>query len=199
MRRIRKKDLNSAEYWNRVYAPEERAGQHRLYFQLWKSMLHYLPAGKNTLVDIGCGTGEFLKNISGYRPEYELFGTDHSYDGLLSAAKKCPGARLFLADDQSFNLPRRDFDIATVCEVMEHISDPESFLGRVVDLLKPSGRLIITTPWRWGPSCPEHVWNYDGPEDFPPLARGRLKLVGSSVAGNPRTLITVLSRTGTGN
>jgi len=194
LKRNRQENINTSAYWDRVYARERAAGRRRLYEDLWRPMLLYLPQGSHTLVDVGCGAGEFLKFLSHHRPEYQLFGTDISAEGLLTAGQNCPGASLHLASGDSFNLPHGKFDIAVVSEVMEHVAEPAPFLSRVIDLLKPAGLLLITTPWKWGSSDPEHVWDYEGPEDFVSLGRGRVQLMGSAVANRGFTLITVLYR-----
>lgn len=130
-----------------------------------------------------------------HRPEYHLYGTDQSFQGILTASGRCPGASLHLAGEKSFNLPPLEFGIVTVCEVMEHISDPEVFLGRVTDLTRPKGLIILTTPWRWGRSCPEHVLDYESPHDFVLLGKGRLELIDFMITGDRRFLVTVLRRT----
>ncbi|MEW6447567.1 MAG: class I SAM-dependent methyltransferase [Bacillota bacterium] len=194
MKRVREENVNTIEYWDRVYARERESGRRRLYTDLWNSMLQYLPPGCYSLVDIGCGAGEFLRFISERRPEYLLYGTDWSVEGLRTAAQCCPQAALYQAVAGSFNLPRDDFDLAVCSEVMEHVPEPASFLDRVIRVVRPSGRILITTPWEWGASDPEHLWDYEGSEDFVALAPGEVELVASTIANAGRTLITVLRR-----
>jgi len=61
MRLIREENINTVEYWNRVYDFERRSGHRRQYNDLWKQMLKHLPPGQEYLVDIGCGAGGILE------------------------------------------------------------------------------------------------------------------------------------------
>lgn len=45
----------------------------------------------------------------------------------------------------------RVFDVLTMRMVAEHIVDPDRALGRVARLLKPGGRLVVYTPYKWSP------------------------------------------------
>lgn len=194
VKRVREENINTVAYWDRVYTGERGSGRRRLYTDLWNSMLQYLPPGCYSLADIGCGAGEFLRFLSEHRPGYALYGTDWSAEGLSTAACACSKAQLFLADPDSFNLPRNDFDFAVCSEVMEHVPEPAPFLARVIETGRPGGQVIITTPWEWGASDPEHLWDYEAPEDFVSLAPGEVELLASTIGNAGKTLITVLRR-----
>ena len=55
-------------------------------------------------------------------------------------------ARSAPADDPPFEKGR--FDAVYAGEIIEHLTDPQAALRRWVELLKPGGRLIVTTPNR---------------------------------------------------
>ncbi|MEZ6188682.1 MAG: class I SAM-dependent methyltransferase [Planctomycetota bacterium] len=38
------------------------------------------------------------------------------------------------------------FDLVTVCDVIEHVTDPAEVVAQVAALLRPGGRLLLTTP-----------------------------------------------------
>jgi 2-polyprenyl-3-methyl-5-hydroxy-6-metoxy-1,4-benzoquinol methylase len=38
------------------------------------------------------------------------------------------------------------FDLILMCEVIEHVAHPDQFLARAASLLKPGGRIVLTTP-----------------------------------------------------
>lgn len=46
----------------------------------------------------------------------------------------------------SESFTERDFDAVIACEVIEHLDDPRHFLREIGKLLKPNGRVCITTP-----------------------------------------------------
>lgn len=43
------------------------------------------------------------------------------------------------------------FDVVSFRMVAEHIENPQSVIGRVEDLVKPGGRVVIFTPNKWSP------------------------------------------------
>jgi SAM-dependent methyltransferase len=45
----------------------------------------------------------------------------------------------------------RVFDIVTMRMVAEHIVDPDRAVQRIATLLKPGGRLVVYTPYKWAP------------------------------------------------
>ena len=51
---------------------------------------------------------------------------------------------------EDFQTDRR-FDLITMRMVAEHITDPTRTIGKIADLLKPGGHLIVLTPHKWAP------------------------------------------------
>lgn len=45
----------------------------------------------------------------------------------------------------------RRFDVITLRMVAEHVVDPDRVLAKLAELLKPGGRVIIYTPYKWAP------------------------------------------------
>lgn len=42
--------------------------------------------------------------------------------------------------------PTSDFDVVLITEVIEHVAHPDEFLCRVASLVRPGGRIVLTTP-----------------------------------------------------
>jgi 2-polyprenyl-3-methyl-5-hydroxy-6-metoxy-1,4-benzoquinol methylase len=63
------------------------------------------------------------------------------------------------------------FDVVTMCEVLEHLDEPESVVDAALALVKPGGRFILSCPHDDAIPDPEHVriWGHD--ELFHLLAR----------------------------
>lgn len=95
------------------------------------------------LLDIGCATGEFLKNLS-LNGNWKLYGIEPN----TSARKKTENE----TDIQTFpdlfeaRFPSDYFDIVTMWDVIEHISNPNELLIEINRILRVSGVLIIKTP-----------------------------------------------------
>ena len=104
---------------------------------------------KGKVLDIGCGTGQNLiltsKNI-----DFGL-GIDIAEDRLKIARKV---AKLNNLKNLSFenksalgnDLKKESFDWIICTEVIEHLTDDDSLLDNMTNLLNFNGRLIITTP-----------------------------------------------------
>jgi len=45
----------------------------------------------------------------------------------------------------------RRFDLITMRMVAEHVVDPDRVMRKLAELLKPSGRVVIYTPYKWAP------------------------------------------------
>lgn len=95
-------------------------------------------------VEAGCGNGDLLGLLEGMNGKPFTVGIDLYHDGLLYARGRvgCPLVRGDVRD-VAF---RRPFDLALLCDVLEHVDDDTAALENVRRLLKPSGLLLITVP-----------------------------------------------------
>lgn len=194
MKKIFKENINTKEYWDDVYSKEDKTGIKRIYTDLWEEVAKHIPNKPFSLIDIGCGCGHLLHYLSINRPKLNLYGTDFSAEAIKLANKNCPEAELKLCCDNSFPFAKESFDIIICSEVLEHIENPRGFLKRVCTLLKNGGFLITTTPWKWGESDPEHIWNYEKPQDIIMLSSGKLKMLESTIANNNRTMVVLAEK-----
>jgi 2-polyprenyl-3-methyl-5-hydroxy-6-metoxy-1,4-benzoquinol methylase len=55
------------------------------------------------------------------------------------------------------------FDVVTMCEILEHLENPEAVVADAFSLLKMGGRFILTCPHNNEIPDPEHVrvWGHD--------------------------------------
>lgn len=96
-----------------------------------------LPFLRGRVLDFGCGTGELAAWI---RAE-EYWGVDRDQAALQQARSRFPH-HLFTAV-----LPERElFHAIAALAVIEHLSDPASWLLRMRGMLAPGGWLVLTTP-----------------------------------------------------
>lgn len=100
------------------------------------------------LLDLGCGTGLFIKKINDLKLNINLSGADTSIK-MLAEAKLILNDNLknnlHLITDNYSNLPQNHFDIITISSVLHHIDKSErlNILNNLTKLLKPNGYLII--------------------------------------------------------
>lgn len=97
---------------------------------------------KGTLLDIGCGVGDFL--LVSKKNGWEVVGIEPS-----ALAKSVAQDRLgFTPLDPSeiTQLPAASFDVITMWHVLEHVEDVNEQVSQLSRLLKSGGRLVIAVP-----------------------------------------------------
>jgi 2-polyprenyl-3-methyl-5-hydroxy-6-metoxy-1,4-benzoquinol methylase len=101
------------------------------------------------VVDLGCGNGSFL-SLFRNRGWY-LYGSDYSSTGIEIARASYTNIKFSLANAESMpeELASRagQFDVVLNTEVIEHVYNPRGLLKTCHSLLKPSGTLVLTTPY----------------------------------------------------
>ncbi|MCE1198640.1 MAG: class I SAM-dependent methyltransferase [Marinilabiliales bacterium] len=93
----------------------------------------------DAILDIGCGSGRIIQSMqrSGFK---NLTGIDPFLEKDLqnSAGMKILKKDVFEMSDQ--------YDFVMIHHAFEHMDQPEKVLGKVKDLLKPKGKLLIRIP-----------------------------------------------------
>jgi ubiquinone/menaquinone biosynthesis C-methylase UbiE len=103
------------------------------------------PPATGRILDVGCGTGALLVDISRIRPGALLAGADLSY-AMLSVARARLGSRALLAEADAVALPFRAsaFDLVISASALHHWPDLAAALSEMRRVLAPGGRLAIT-------------------------------------------------------
>lgn len=101
-----------------------------------------LSPGRLSLLDVGCGTGGFLKSLP---DRFETYGTDTS-PLAVQFSRQRGLQNVFECRLEDF--PRNDlrFDIITLLDVIEHVDDDGKLLQQALRLLNPGGFMLITVP-----------------------------------------------------
>lgn len=156
----------------------------------WKKRLvRKLVTPGSRILDIGCGTGEFLfelKNqysVEGYEPE----------PGAASWARERFGLNVHTGDVPPAIYTSPSFDLITLWHVLEHIPDPSGALNDLEAKLSSKGCILIALPnlnsldariyrSQWiAYDAPRHLWHF-GNKQLIKLARNSgLKLVKSGM------------------
>lgn len=104
----------------------------------------YIPAcPQGSLLDVGCGNGQFLQNMKNLG--WEVKGVEID-ERAVTTARKFLGLDVISGTLENAQFPDNFFDIVTVSHVIEHLYDPINFLGECRRVLKPGGKLVLLTP-----------------------------------------------------
>jgi 2-polyprenyl-3-methyl-5-hydroxy-6-metoxy-1,4-benzoquinol methylase len=110
-----------------------------------------------TVLEIGCGRGGFACWLASHpaRPS-KVIAVDCSPTAVRKAAEFAArngssGALWEVGDIHAIAHPANSFHTVISCETLEHLTDPDSALRELVRVLKPGGRLFLTTPNYLGP------------------------------------------------
>jgi len=130
------------------YGYHSDAPTHNMGYQL-DEVVSLLDKTKNQyILDLGCGNGYLVNYL--LTKGYNAYGTDASEKGI-EIARKNHADHFFVQDLSVDTLPvelqKIPFDTVISTEVIEHLYNPEAFIGFCKNQLKPGGELIITTPY----------------------------------------------------
>jgi 2-polyprenyl-3-methyl-5-hydroxy-6-metoxy-1,4-benzoquinol methylase len=129
----------------------------------------YAPTGK--ILDIGCGTGEFLNYCS--TRGYEVVGIEPN-EKASAFAQKVNGVPACYPNLSDLASAKGSFDCITMWHVLEHVHDLNETLELVKSLLDPAGIFIIAVPncnsWDAGEygkfwaayDVPRHLYHFVG-------------------------------------
>jgi 2-polyprenyl-3-methyl-5-hydroxy-6-metoxy-1,4-benzoquinol methylase len=116
----------------------------------------------NVLLDIGCGTGEFL-NYCG-KKNFDTTGIEPN-EKARRFAREHLGLKIF-DESKLDDFSPAAFDVITMWHVLEHVHKLNERMSRIKQLLKPEGTLIIALPDcdSWDAAKYQYFWAaYDLP------------------------------------
>lgn len=103
-----------------------------------------LADGPGRVLDVGCSSGYLARPLvdAGAR----VVGVELDPAAAEQARSVCE--EVVVGDVESLDLPLEpaSFDVVLCGDVVEHLRDPGAALARLRPLLRPGGRLVLTTP-----------------------------------------------------
>jgi SAM-dependent methyltransferase/rubredoxin len=112
-------------------------------------------------LDLGCGPGMLLAAAAGLKTPGAGVGVDVSMTWLVVAKRliQAHGGRPVLAAGLAEALPFADGALSGVVslDVIEHVDRPDVFLSEIDRVVRPGGRLALSTPNRFSLSPEPHV------------------------------------------
>jgi len=139
------------------------------------------------VLEIGCGRGGFAAWLAKHTASpRSVVAADFSEIAIAIAQRSCAGQQANLSfvvqDIQALQFDDASFDTVFSCETIEHVPAPRRAVSELARVLKPGGRLFLTTP---------NYLNAMG------LYRGYLRLAGRpfTECGQPINNFTLFPRT----
>ena len=122
--------------------------EHFGYIESVKLLKQYIEPGV-TVLDYGCGTGIFLRELAsnGFVP----VGVEFDQDAAISAADFSSCEVFSVVTFNSFSSAPR-FEAIHLGDVLEHLPNPAAILAHLITFLKPGGVLFIEGPLESNPS-----------------------------------------------
>lgn len=126
-----------------------------------------LPHVENkTVLDIACGTGYGIAILKANAKH--ITGVDVDADAASKAKAECDNkASVLLGDGLGLPFADDSFDVITSFETLEHLHERGQFLAELHRVLRPGGKLILSTPnanytmpVNGKPSNPFHIYEY---------------------------------------
>jgi SAM-dependent methyltransferase len=122
------------------------------------------------LLDIGCGTGNFLS--AARNAGYGVTGIELDGSAAAFAKEETGLPSVFPLSISEFvrEYPGRKFDVISFFEVLEHQAAPKEFIESVCSCLRPHGYIALSVPnrerWLTGPDVldypPNHFLRWNG-------------------------------------
>jgi SAM-dependent methyltransferase len=138
-------DAYAAEYYGRAPTKFQGPVGHlfgRMQRRRARRVARLFPA-RGTVLDVGCGSGDFLVAMSALG--FEAVGTERTVR-IARRVAASTGIRVYAGDLLRLDLPADAFDLVTFWHVLEHLEDPLATLRRVHELLRPGGRVLVAVP-----------------------------------------------------
>ena len=117
----------------------------------WVAREAQLPVG-GAVLEVGCGPGWLWEQVQSDAPaDLRLTLTDLS-PGMVEEARRrvgplprFAGAQFLPADVMALPFADDSFDAVLACHMLYHVPDPALALGEMLRVLRPGGRLAVTT------------------------------------------------------
>jgi 2-polyprenyl-6-hydroxyphenyl methylase/3-demethylubiquinone-9 3-methyltransferase len=127
-------------------------GRHQKYEMTVEAMA---APGVEDILDVGCNRGSieylFCKTHPQRIDDVHIEGIDISESAIQQARQlELPNCTFRSFDGGSLPYDSEQFDLVLLIEVLEHVIDKPRLLSEIRRVLRPSGRLLFTTP---NPEC----------------------------------------------
>lgn len=115
----------------------------KLIYNLFKGKVVHPPFQPNgKILDIGCGSGLFLKEMD--ELGWDSYGVEIDESAVEYARKT--GLKVFCGELADAHYPELYFDVVAIRHVIEHVHSPKGVMNEIYRIMKNEGTLILITP-----------------------------------------------------
>lgn len=134
--RITNLELYQEDYYEEKHKNWFNTPNMYLFKNIYKVLDQYKSV--NSVLDVGCGKGHFLKYVYLKNPNIELVGIDKGQ------ASNSNNVEIIDCDIFEYE-PMRKFDAVVSLAVIEHVADPNMFIQKLKSLCNKHGIIVIMT------------------------------------------------------
>ena len=141
-------NINTPEHWNEVYKGIIAGNpRYRGVHEDNKFIANQIIVSGTKVLDVGCGDGELLHQIS-LQKSCDLNGCDITSVGIEFAKKNVPTAHFEVIPPEPKELPFSDIDTLLCIQTIEHLENPAEYIEKWKKSLKPTGQMFLIIPYR---------------------------------------------------
>jgi len=138
------------EHWNAVRNGRFYwATKHSFVSEKEKKLLSQLSAANgNSILEVGCGEGPNLANISN---KYDKSGVDYSQELIAFSRKNIRDASFYCQDATNLQFPDDSFDIVFCRDLIHHLRNRSKLISEMYRVCKPGGSVFLIESNGWNP------------------------------------------------
>ncbi|MBN1586483.1 MAG: class I SAM-dependent methyltransferase [Candidatus Omnitrophica bacterium] len=131
--------MPNVEYYQQKYA----SGEEVLHSYKLRALEQARGLKPGRALDLGCGSGVMASRLK--EMGHEVYGIDISSNAIQKLRERgIEGQTANL--EEALPLSDAEFDLVWCTELLEHVANPTALLTEIRRVLKPGGRLLLTTP-----------------------------------------------------
>lgn len=115
----------------------------------WPVIKKLIPTEPNLIIlDYGTGSGQIMEEMKKINPKSKYIGIDVAKSAIKLAQKKHKKSKFYITKDGGkLPLKERSIDFIIAADVIEHAFYTQELLNEFGRILKPGGKLLLSTPY----------------------------------------------------